>query len=294
MANKNTTTRNASQLCRFAPGSYRDRTARPIYALTYLLGFIILYEIGTIFISAELLTNAQIRVVSFVWMQNILEQIGFSHRMTWIATPLAVVVILLAIQITSKTSWRVNFKDFLPMTVECVLLSLPLIALSFIINRNSATQAPQSIFDQFQITYCSITQAIAALAQSNSTIDQLITNIVTGIGAGIYEELIFRLILICLLMMLFQDFLQISRNSSILLSVLISAALFSLHHHIFFLNGQFDTAEPFVLATFTFRMLAGIYFAAIFAFRGFGIAAGTHAFYDIIAAVLNAAFFTTQ
>jgi len=33
--------------------------------------------------------------------------------------------------------------------------------------------------------------------------------------------------------------------------------------------------------------MAGIYFAAIFAIRGFAIAVGTHAFYDIIAALLN-------
>jgi hypothetical protein len=40
-------------------------------------------------------------------------------------------------------------------------------------------------------------------------------------------------------------------------------------------------------------MLAGIYFAVLFAVRGFGIAAGTHAFYNIIAAVLNAFLFTS-
>jgi hypothetical protein len=33
--------------------------------------------------------------------------------------------------------------------------------------------------------------------------------------------------------------------------------------------------------------MAGIYFAAIFAIRGFAIAVGTHAFYDILAAFLN-------
>ena len=36
---------------------------------------------------------------------------------------------------------------------------------------------------------------------------------------------------------------------------------------------------------FLFRMLAGIYFALLFRLRGFGIAVGTHAFYDIIVGV---------
>jgi len=41
-------------------------------------------------------------------------------------------------------------------------------------------------------------------------------------------------------------------------------------------------------------MLAGVYFAVIFAVRGFGIVAGTHAFYDILAAILNAIFFAPK
>jgi hypothetical protein len=58
-----------------------------------------------------------------------------------------------------------------------------------------------------------------------------------------------------------------------------SAALFSGAHHV----GPFG--EPFDRYVFLFRMLAGIYFALLFRLRGFGIAVGTHAFYDIIVGV---------
>jgi len=119
----------------------------------------------------------------------------------------------------------------------------------------------------------------------------LLADIVTGIGAGIYEELIFRLILICILMIVFQDILQLSRRNSIILAVLVSAALFSAHHHIVFLDGRFGQGAPFNWTEFGFRTIAGIYFAVLFAIRGFGITAGTHAFYDIIATVINVVFF---
>jgi len=119
----------------------------------------------------------------------------------------------------------------------------------------------------------------------------LLADIVTGIGAGIYEELIFRLILIGVLMLLFQDVLRVNHKSSIILSVLVSAALFSAHHHIVFVNGQLSLNAPFNWPEFGFRTVAGIYFAVLFAIRGFGITAGTHAFYDILATVINAAFF---
>jgi hypothetical protein len=58
-----------------------------------------------------------------------------------------------------------------------------------------------------------------------------------------------------------------------------SAALFSGAHHI----GPFG--ERFERYVFLFRLLAGIYFALLFRLRGFGIAVGTHAFYDIIVGV---------
>jgi hypothetical protein len=269
---------NPGQLIEFAPDSYLDRTSRPIYALAYLLGFLILYEIGTIAISPEVLTQSlasqQIRVVSFLWLQQFVTEIlQFSPRMAWLVTPLVVVVILLAMQITSRKSWKVRFGDFIPMTVECVLLAMPLIALSLFLNRVPAANSAI-------VTPC--------MTMVPSSPPQLLVDIVTGIGAGIYEELIFRLILISLLMLVFQDFLKCTTKNAIIFSVLISAGLFSIHHHIFPLNGTFETGEVFTAARFVFRTAAGIYFAGIFALRGFGIAAGAHAIYDIFAAILNA------
>jgi hypothetical protein len=294
---------STSQLCRFGPDSYLDRTSRPIYALAYLACFIVLYEIGTILTSpaqlSEALTQPQIRVVAFVWVQNLLELLGFSERLMWLSTPLVVVVILVALQITSRTRWAVSAKDFLPMTIECVLLAVPLVVLSMVVNRPAAAAAlppamQPALAVQAQAEICDQVPLLPGLGAPESAGDlaagagHLLVDIVTGIGAGIYEELVFRLILICLLMLLFQDLLGMPRMRSVIFSVLISAALFSAHHHIFFVNGSFGVGEVFTVAKFIFRTLAGVYFAILFAIRGFGITAGTHAFYNIIAAVINA------
>ncbi len=110
--------RSSGQLVSFLPDSYLDRTSRPIYALVYLLAFMMLYEIGTFLIHPETLTQSlaqpQVRVVAFVWVQNLLEFVGFSSRMTWIAAPFVVIVILLALQFTSKAKWQVRLGDFIP------------------------------------------------------------------------------------------------------------------------------------------------------------------------------------
>ena len=92
-------------------------------------------------------------------------------------------------------------------------------------------------------------------------------------------------------MLLFQNVLGLSSGNSTVLAVLVSAALFGAHHHIDFLTGQMNQADLFDWSKFIFRTMAGIYFAILFSIRGFGITAGTHAFYDIIATLINALIF---
>ena len=291
-----------SQLLNFTEDSYLERTSRPFYSLIFLLPFIALYEFGTFTINTDVFNQSQIRVVAFVWLQNLLESIGFGGRFAWAAPPFAIVIILLSLQFTSGKKWKFAFSDLLPMLIECVLLAVPLIVLTLFLSSAKL----QINFDRFygyrikpqtySLPVCaSISDGNSGQSSdstSNSLPEQsLAANIVTGIGAGIYEELVFRLILICILMFLFQDIIRMTHINSIVLAVLISAGLFSAHHHIDFFSGQMSTVDPFDLTRFAFRTIAGIYFAILYAFRGFGITAGTHAFYNIIAVFITVRFF---
>jgi membrane protease YdiL (CAAX protease family) len=295
---------DTSQFFNFARNSYLERTSRPVYAIVFLLPFIILYEVGTFLINTDVLNQSQVRVVAFVWLQHLLEYIGGSSRLAWMAPPLVVVIILVGLQVASGKQWHFGAGDFLPMAVECILLAVPLIVLSLFLNRPAG---PQDNIRQFADSAAQIqieaaprhslgggdSLLLAATGPAHRTVKSksLLADIVTGIGAGIYEELVFRLILICLLMLFFQDVLRLTRKNSIILSVLISAALFSAHHHIVFVEGQFGRTAAFDWTEFGFRTIAGVYFAILFAIRGFAITAGTHAFYDIIATIVNAVFF---
>jgi hypothetical protein len=294
---------STSQLFNFARDSYLERTSRPIYAIVFLLPFIIFYEVGTFRINTDVLNQSQIRVVAFVWLQNLLDSLGFAGKFAWAAPPLAVIVILIALQITSGKQWRFLFGDILPMAVECTLLAVPLIVLTLFLSSSAGSQGDIGrLEDSAMLTQTGLLPNCSSLAGDGLSYltgeaggdeppRSLMANIVTGIGAGIYEELVFRLILICLLMLLFQDVLRFTHRNSIILSVLISAALFSAHHHVTFLDGQLGRTAAFNWMEFGFRTVAGIYFAALFAIRGFGITAGVHAFYDIIATIINAVFF---
>lgn len=290
---------STSQLLNFAKGSYLERTSRPVYALVFLLPFIIFYELGTLLINTDLLNRSQIRVVAFVWLQDLLDWAGFGSTFTSIAAPLAVLVILLALQLTSRTSWKVRLKDMLPMAGECIVLAIPLIVLSLLLNRPITTLPHGDVPANAAVVAAAQTggygahvpaskQIVTTRPQSKNT---FLVNVITGVGAGIYEELVFRLILICALMLLLQDVLGLTHTTSMIIAIGVSAALFSLHHHIIFMHGRFDQTAVFSWPPFVFRTIAGVYFAGLFAMRGFGITAGTHAFYDILAAVMNAFFF---
>lgn len=261
-----------------AVNGYFVRTARPIYALMFLLPLIIIYEILVLKINPQLLIDpaSHVRggVIAFVWIQNFLNYIGLNGKAAWFCAPLVIIFILLILQATSRQKWDFLWSDFLIMAAECVTIALPLIVLAMVINRPSHQQLAAHL------------PYFASAHDHNLSMD-----LITGIGAGIYEELIFRLVLIYALMMFFETILGVKKTNSIIFSVLISAVLFSLHHHFVFIHGVFARSETFAVVPFIFRTIAGIYFALIFVVRGFGIVAGTHIFYDIIATILNILLF---
>jgi len=72
---------NTSQLFNFTQDSYLERTSRPIYAVVFLLPFIVFYELGTILSRTDVLSRYwQGRVVAFSWLQEALEYLGFGSK----------------------------------------------------------------------------------------------------------------------------------------------------------------------------------------------------------------------
>jgi hypothetical protein len=281
-----------SQLFNFARDSYLERTSRSIYAIAFLLPFILFYEIGTILINTDVSSRTQVRVVAFVWLQDSLQCLVTFNRLAWLAPPLAVVVILLGLQVASRKPWWFCLSDYPPMVLECTLLAVPLIVLSLFFNSPVAGPPEGAQWPQAPAAIGPYVISAAATAVPGDPVNHsLMADIVTGVGAGVYEELVFRLILICALMVLLQDVIGIDHKNGVILSVLISAALFSAHHHVMYVNGRFSGGDPFTWMVYVFRTAAGIYFAALFAIRGFAIAAGTHAFYNVLAMILDALFF---
>src|SRR5262249_48259180 len=101
----------------------------------------------------------------------------------------------------------------------------------------------------------------------------------TFVGAGIYEEAIFRLGLFTALYWVLKKISPFPLFPFVLAAA-VSALLFAAAHH------AGPHGEKFDGYVFLFRALAGVYFAFVYQLRGFGIAVGAHAGYDVLVGAL--------
>lgn len=100
-------------------------------------------------------------------------------------------------------------------------------------------------------------------------------SLVLSLGAGLYEELVFRVIGMGGLYWLIRRFSSVHVTAAALAAAIVSSLFFSLFHYVGPLG------DTFQLASFMFRLVAGMALAGLYWLRGFGIAAYTHALYDI-------------
>ena len=102
----------------------------------------------------------------------------------------------------------------------------------------------------------------------------LMQNLALSVGAGLFEEIIFRVILLNLLFLLLSPLLK-KKVVAAVVSVLLASFLFSLSHYVG------TMADTWQLYSFMFRWAAGLLFTVLYFIRGFAITAYTHALYDI-------------
>lgn len=215
----------------------RGLLARPLEAMVFLVPLIVFYEV----ISATQPT----RVIAFDLLQRFFELFGSSG--IW-APGVGVVIILLATHIASGQRWAVRWSRVGLMYVEALALAIPLLALNWTIPLESHAMPANALLSQIAL----------------------------GIGAGVYEELVFRLVFVSIAMMIGTDLLRLPRMPVAVAAILLSAVVFAAHHH------QPFGMEPFDPTRFVFRSLAGIYLAIVFWYRGYGPAAGCHAAYNVL------------
>lgn len=235
---------------------YWNQSRRPLASFFFVLPLIVFYELGSWWLG-----DGAVRNGAAVWLQQLLASSGL---VGWFLLPILTVTILLAWHHATGQPWKISTNVIYTMAAESALLAVVLLAFAHV-QTNVLSISGVQVDCEIQI------QQLA---------NETFSKIVRYFGAGVYEELLFRLMLLPLAMVVIGLAIA-SQRAKLAGALLLTSLLFAIAHYI----GPYGDA--FEWASFSFRAMAGGFFSLLFIFRGFGIAAGTHALYDMLVGFPN-------
>ena len=233
-------------------GPYLKATRHPWSCVLFVLPLLVIYEASLLLLhsSPENLRNG-----ADTWVRSALATLGLEH-LFW--APLLLLVILFAWSLLHRQPWPEDVVGvWIGMATESGVFALVLWGVS------------QGLWPVFN--------ALGSLPGMNlaQTPEPAVEQIVSFVGAGIYEETLFRLLLFSGVMWLLY-LGEFPRGLGFLIAAFGSALLFAGAHHLG------PNGEAFSPVVFAFRTIAGVYFAVLYQTRGFGIAVGAHTGYDVL------------
>lgn len=227
-------------------GGYWALSRTPLTSLVFTLPLVLAYEGGVL-----LLGRGSPRNGADVWLRQILDSLGFGG---YFLLPVLTLLGLLAWHHVEHDRWRFSPGVLVGMAAECVLLAVVLVGLARLQGRFWPLQAAPGA-------------------------DGILARFVGFCGAGLYEEVLFRLLLLPAVAWILARG-GAGPGPALVWSALVTSVLFAAAHYVGPLG------DTFQLYSFTFRTMAGLFFSLLFVVRGFGIAAGTHAAYDMLVGLL--------
>jgi hypothetical protein len=239
---------------------YWTQARQPLHSLLFLLPFLAIYEIGVGLLAGPAHESA--RNGADYWMRCGLHQAGLRHPLL---LPAVVVGLLAVWHLVGHFRWKPSAATLMGMLAESLLFGMCLVVLG-----------------QLQdLAFRSHVDRMAHESHSGILLSQAATlpTVISYVGAGVYEEVLFRLCLIPIVYG-FLRALLVPRRAAVLMAVVATSLLFSAAHYVG------PAADTFTMFSFAFRAMAGVFFAGLFVIRGFGITAGSHAAYDLLVGAL--------
>jgi hypothetical protein len=237
---------------------------QPLVSLALVAPLLAVYEAGVLLLGPKAVRNG-----ADVWLRQLLELLDFGN---YFLLPVLVVAILLGWHHTTRRPWRVPRGVLWAMAVECVVLALCLRGISYVAAFGLHALAGP-------VFWAGKTAALAAAPSAS------LARLIGFLGAGVYEELLFRLILLGAAAWILRRSGTTNRTATVA-AVLATSVVFAAAHYV----GSYGEAILWREFGFwygvVFRFLAGVFFSVLFVVRGFGIAAGAHAGYDILVKLL--------
>jgi hypothetical protein len=279
--------------------TYWAESRRPLTGLAFVTPLLVLYEAGVCFLGPQAVRNG-----ADVWLRQLLVRLGFGQ---YFLLPALAVAILLGWHYTTRQPWRLSRGVLASMVVESLLLA---VCLRLILQLQGVLL--QSIAGPCGPLVPAAAGAVPPVAMAMG-IPSKVRGLIGFLGAGVYEELLFRLIFLSLVgwglsrisgkrgqppfagtnlrSVSARRVLRTNgdcplfptlRPSAIVIAVLLTSLAFAAAHYVGPYGEPVQLFRSAFWFGFSFRFLAGTFFGTLFVYRGFGIAAGSHAGYDIL------------
>ena len=230
-----------------APRGYFHESSRPFTSLIFILPLLIAYEGAILALGADAVHNAAAQ-----WLQNVLSAIGFGR---YVLLPVLTIGLLLGWHYASRLPWKFSPWVLPAMFVEAIAWG----ALLWLVYKGWSQLVGRAIDVPYDLAH-----------------------LFGFFGAGIYEELLFRVLLLSGIALIIHS-AGAPRRASLVPVIVISALLFALAHYDVATSG----GQPFSWVGVTFHAILGVAFGVLFVLRGFGITAGTHALYNVLVMLLK-------
>lgn len=239
--------------------SYWDVSRAPRYSLTFALPLLVLYEVLAIIVNQDMVVG--LRNGADVMLKSLFVALAGARGPVIFAGLLIAVAGWLVVRDLRRHP-GLRGRVFVTMLAESAVL-----ALVFGIVVGMLTAQLLAVLPRL---------AVGPLGDGG-----FLTGLMISLGAGLYEELLFRVLLVGALLLVARRGLGMSRVAAGSFAVILGALIFAAFHYV----GPYG--DPLELGSFLFRTIAGLAFSGLYVTRGFGITAWTHALYDVFLLVAS-------
>ena len=259
---------------------YFEATRQPAYSFWLVLPFAFVYLVGTVFHQAANepfqlnYADSIIKVIA----REIWDSRGLDRYFPSTLSALVLVAFFGCWQAYKKTSWRVEPGSLGLMLTECLLFAVCLQVLHLLID------APRTPLPRGGAGHASLALVQWAGAAPPGFSGNLWKDMVIACGAGVFEELVFRVFLVGLITLFLWRVGGLDKKGALCVAVCLGAFVFTLAHYqpLNQYMGPMRPAEVSFWRGFAFRYIAGVMLGFLCYLRSFGVAVGSHALYDIL------------
>ncbi len=224
---------------------YFDATHRPIHALVFVSVVLAVSHAGAA------LSDSHVAPASRL---DLLRLLGYFHITARFLAPLTIVAVLLGQHIARRDPWKPQPATLAGMVCEGLFWTLPLLVIGLLRG-----------------------QLAPASGGFRGGADYLFADL----GAAVYEEFVFRLVLINLALLIFVDIFSLAEKYVLPAAAVVSALLFALYHP---LGAEISVFWP----RFLTHSLEGLLWATLLIYRGFGISVLSHVSWNLFVHVYYA------